>query len=263
MKLNFRVVDAFTGQAFAGNSAGVCLLDSAIDDSSMQNIAGEINSAETAFLLKVGDRYSLRWFTPAVEIDLCGHATLASAHVLWTENHVREGGPIYFDTKSGELTAKQLPDGWIQLNFPAITSAPIENHRLSAAIGTTPTAIAMTHHTIIAELSSEQEVRNLKPDFAAILALGVHGVIVTAASSGKYDFVSRFFAPAVGINEDPVTGSAHCALGPYWQKRLGKSQFFAYQASARGGEMRVTVIDKRVLLEGKAVTTITGVVNFQ
>ncbi len=119
----------------------------------------------------------------------------------------------------------------------------------------------MTHHTIIAELSSEHEVRNLKPDFAAILALGVHGVIVTATGSGKYDFVSRFFAPAVGINEDPVTGSAHCALGPYWQKRLGKSEFFAYQASARGGEMRVTVVDKRVLLEGKAVTTISGTVN--
>lgn len=261
MKLNFRVVDAFAEQAFKGNSAGVCLLDSPIDDSSMQNIAAEINSAETAFLLKVADRYRLRWFTPAVEIDLCGHATLASAHILWTEHYARPEVPIYFDTKSGELTAKQLPDGWIQLNFPAITSAPIENPRLSAAIGAQPTAISMTHHTIIAELSSEQEVRSLKPDFASILALGVHGVIVTAIGSGKYDFVSRFFAPAVGINEDPVTGSAHCALGPYWQKRLSKSEFLAYQASARGGEMRVTVADKRVLLDGKAVTTISGTVN--
>ena len=263
MKLNFRIVDAFTEKAFAGNSAGVCLLESPIDDSSMQKVASEINSAETAFLVMSGNRCSLRWFTPAVEIALCGHATLASAHVLWTENRVRSDEIIYFDTKSGELTAKQLPDGWIQLNFPAISSAPIESPRLAAAIGATPTAIAMTHHTIIAELSSEQEVRDIKPDFAAILALGVHGVIVTSASSGKYDFVSRFFAPAVGINEDPVTGSAHCALGPYWQKRFGRSEFLAYQASARGGEMRVTVVDKRVLLEGKAVTTITGVVNFQ
>lgn len=261
MKLNFRVVDAFTDRAFAGNSAGVCLLDSPIDDSSMQKIAAEINSAETAFLLKIGDRYSLRWFTPAVEIDLCGHATLASAHVLWTERHLRPEVPVYFDTNSGELTAKQLPDGWIQLNFPAITSAPIENPRLPTAIGAMPKAVAMTHHTIIAELTTEQEVRNLKPDFAAIMALGVHGVIVTAVGSGRYDFVSRFFAPAVGINEDPVTGSAHCALGPYWQKRLGKSEFLAYQASARGGEMRVTVADKRVLLDGKAITTISGTIN--
>ncbi len=262
MKVPIRIVDAFAEKAFGGNSAGVCLLDAAIDESLMQKIAAEVNSAETAFLVGSGNRFRLRWFTPAVEIDLCGHATLASAHVLWTEKLVQGGETIRFDTNSGELTAKELADGWIQLDFPAIPSNPYENRDLARAIGATPILVAMTHHTIIAELSSEQEVRELKPDIAAILALGVHGVIVTAKGADKYDFVSRFFAPAVGINEDPVTGSAHCALGPYWQNRLGKDSFVAYQASARGGVMRVTVAGNRALLEGKAVTTLSGEMNF-
>lgn len=258
MKVPIRVVDAFTEKSFGGNSAGVCVLDAALTESLMQKIAAEVNSAETAFLVGNGNRFRLRWFTPAVEIDLCGHATLASAHILWSERIVANGELIRFDTNSGELTAKQLPDGWIQLDFPAIPSNPYENRELARAIGATPTLVAMTHHTIIAELASEQDVRELKPDIGAILALGVHGVIVTAKGADKYDFVSRFFAPAVGINEDPVTGSAHCALGPYWQKRLGKDSFVAYQASARGGEMRVTVAGDRALLDGKAVTTIAG-----
>lgn len=258
MKLRIQIVDAFTNSAFAGNPAGVCVLDAPLADETMQLIAREINAAETAFLVQAADVYELRWFTPLVEIDLCGHATLASAHVLWSELRVGADQMIRFSTKSGQLTAVRLADGWIQLDFPAIPSETATNPGLAAAIGAAPIAVAMTHHTIIAELDSEAAVRELRPDFGAILALGVHGVIATATGSGNYDFVSRFFAPAVGINEDPVTGSAHCALGPYWQKRLGKDSFFAYQASPRGGELRVNISGKRVLLDGQALTTIVG-----
>ncbi len=262
MKLAIRVVDAFTAKAFAGNPAGVCILANSIEEKLMQSIAMEVNVAETAFLEKSDGIYQLRWFTPAVEVDLCGHATLASAHILFTEGHASKGETIRFRTRSGELTAKMLSDGWIQLDFPAIGSTDAEDFpELSDALGIQPVAVSRTHNTVISEMASEQIVQNIRPDIAAILALDTKFVIVTAKSSSGYDFVSRFFAPAVGIDEDPVTGSAHCALGPYWQSRLHKNRFLAYQASARGGVLRVEVNSNRVLLEGQAVTTISGEIN--
>ncbi len=259
MPLQLFHIDAFTDRPFAGNPAAVCLLEREMDAGWMQSVAREMNLSETAFLLRGDDGFGLRWFTPEVEVDLCGHATLASAHFLWQEGHLKPKAVARFHTLSGVLTAVQR-DGWIELDFPAKPAVPgVAPAGLAAAIGGSPVAVAKSEFDYVVELASEAEVRALEPDFRALRVVNARGVIATAScTAGPYDFVSRFFGPAVGINEDPVTGSAHCALGPYWQARLGKSSFFAFQASARGGEVRVDVQGDRVKLGGKAVTVSRG-----
>jgi PhzF family phenazine biosynthesis protein len=259
MSLKIFKVDAFTSEPFAGNPAGVCLLDGPRDDRWMQAVAREMNLSETAFLLREGDGFRLRWFTSAVEVDLCGHATLASAHVLWEERILAPSETARFATRSGRLLAARRGD-LIELDFPAKPEEradPPEN--LLEALGVEPLYLGRNQFDYLALVDSEATVRALQPDFARLRRVTVRGVIVTApASTPGYDFVSRFFAPAVGVDEDPVTGSAHCALGPFWAARLGKSALSAYQASARGGSLQVRVAGERVFLGGRAVTVLRG-----
>lgn len=259
-------VDAFTDRPFAGNPAAVCVLDGPRDDTWMQAVAREMNLSETAFLHPEGSdpgSYRLRWFTPNVEVDLCGHATLATSHVLWTEGHLPKDTPARFHTRSGLLTA-EYRDGWITLDFPAtpavLTSAPpVDPSALADAVGGPVEFAGFSKFDGLVELASESAVRSLSPDVAAIAALPVRGVIVTGrAETPGFDFVSRFFAPRVGVDEDPVCGSAHCCLGPYWGERLGKTDLVAYQASARGGVLRIGLRGERVLLSGQAVTVLRG-----
>ena len=252
-------VDAFTDEPFAGNPAGVCILSEAREDSWMRNVAREMNLSETAFLVKQADGYDLRWFTPTVEIELCGHATLASAHVLWEEGHLKPAEQARFHTLSGLLTADRRGE-WIELDFPAVPEHPAEPPTgLAEALGVKWTHLGKNKFDYLLELDSEETVRNVKPDFARLSELPVRGLIVTSrAAMPGFDFVSRFFAPGSGVDEDPVTGSAHCCLGPYWSKRLNKTEFLAYQASARGGVVRVRVAGDRVKLGGQAVTVLRG-----
>jgi PhzF family phenazine biosynthesis protein len=259
MATRLTTVDAFTDQAFAGTPAAVGVLDAPRSDSWMQSVAREMNLAETAFLVRAAGQFGLRWFTPAVEVDLCGHATLASAHVLWEEGHLDPSAEARFYTRSGLLTATRS-DGWITLDFPATPPIPTElPAELPRALGAPIRFAARTQFDYLVELESEASVRTLAPDMDLLAQLGGRGVIVTSRSStpGR-DFVSRFFGPAVGVPEDPVTGSAHCALGPLWGERLGKSSLVGYQASSRGGLVRVTVAGDRVLLGGQAVTVLRG-----
>lgn len=251
-------VDAFTAVPFAGNPAAVCLLPAGGRSSLWrQQVAAEMNLSETAFLSPGGEGWQLSWFTPTVEVDLCGHATLASAHVLFSEGLAET--EVKFTTLSGVLTARR-PGEWLELDFPAeaawqqdIPAAIIE------ALGVEPLFTGRNRIDYLVEISSEQQLQGLQPDFRRLARLGERGVIVTArATRPGYDFVSRFFGPGVGINEDPVTGSAHCCLGPYWQQKLGKNEFTAWQASARGGVVRVRVAGERVLLGGQAVTVLRG-----
>jgi PhzF family phenazine biosynthesis protein len=260
MGLRFHQVDAFTDRPFAGNPAAVVLLPSPKTERWMQDIAIEMNLSETAFLVQTPGGYGLRWFTPEVEVDLCGHATLASAHVLWEEGLLKPGEPARFSTKSGVLGASKKGD-WIELDFPAKPERPAPPPEdLAKALGVAMTYVGKNQFDYIVEVASEETVRTMNPDHGILSRLGVRGVIVTSRSSaGKYDFVSRFFAPGAGIAEDPVTGSAHCCLGPYWKERLGKSEFLAYQASRRGGILKVRVGDGgRVYIQGQAVTVLTG-----
>lgn len=254
-------VDAFTSQPFGGNPAAVCVLDTPRDDRWMQQVATEMNLSETAFLQRADDGFALRWFTPAAEVDLCGHATLASAHVLWEDGHLTAGTEARFHTRSGLLTA-QREDDWIQMNFPAILAAPLTPPppALASALGlTAPPRFVGTAAYYLVELASEDEVRVLRPDFTTLATIDTVGVIVTApASTADYDFISRFFAPRVGIDEDPVTGSAHSYLAPFWSTRLGKDTMIGYQASRRGGVVRVRVDGDRVWIGGQAVTTLCG-----
>ncbi len=252
-------VDAFTDRAFAGNPAAICLLPAPRDDRWMQAVASEMNLSETAFLLAEGAGYRLRWFTPKVEVDLCGHATLASAHVLWSEGRVPPDEPIRFHTNSGLLMATRRGD-LIELDFPLDPPSEVAPPPgLLEALGVTPKYVGKGRFDSLVEVESEDVVRKMAPDFARLGLVEVRGVIVTARSaSPPYDFVSRFFAPWAGINEDPVTGSAHCCLGPYWRDRLGKSEFVAYQASARGGVVHVRVAEDRTYLGGQAVTVLRG-----
>ncbi|HEX4813972.1 MAG TPA: PhzF family phenazine biosynthesis protein [Nonomuraea sp.] len=245
-------VDAFTGTAFKGNPAAVCLLDSPVTDIWMQSVAAEMNLSETAFLL--GD--SLRWFTPAVEVTLCGHATLATAHVLYSTGTAT--GPLAFTTASGTLTVNRLPNGLITMDFPAkdVTPCP-PPPGLEKALGTTPVKVGMSQLDLLVELDSEETVRSLTPDIPALGAIDARGVIVTARGS-ETDFVSRFFAPNVGVAEDPVTGSAHCALAPYWSSYFGRSSLVGAQLSHRGGIVYVTHDGDRVHLAGHAVTVLSG-----
>jgi len=253
-------IDAFADQPFRGNPAAVCLLDRERDEKWMQNVGAEMNLSETAFLLPKNDGWSLRWFTPSVEVALCGHATLASAHALWEENLLAPGETAKFHTKSGLLTARQR-DSLIELDFPATpeekTEAPAD---LLQALGiASPRYVGRDKFDFLVEVGSEDELRRLKPNHAALRQIPVRGVIVTSrASNGEYDFVSRFFAPGSGVDEDPVTGSAHCRLAPYWSERLGKKEFVAYQASPRGGVLRVRLDGDRVKIAGRAITVLRG-----
>ena len=259
MGLRITQVDAFTDQPFHGNPAAVCVLPAAAEEDWMRKVAREMNLSETAFLHPQADGYNLRWFTTSVEVDLCGHATLAAAHVLWEEGHLQPSQIARFYTNSGPLSAERKGD-WIAMDFPAVPeeAAPAPTG-LAEALGTRLSYVGRNRFDYLVELESEQAVRRLQPDFAALKKISMRGVIVTSRSeSPDFDFVSRFFAPGAGIDEDPVTGSAHCCLGPYWSRRLGKAELVAYQASARGGVVRVRLNDGRVILGGKAVTVLHG-----
>jgi PhzF family phenazine biosynthesis protein len=259
MGIRITQVDAFTDQPFRGNPAAVCILSAPREESWMRQVAQEMNLSETAFLYPQEGGFNLRWFTPAVEVALCGHATLASAHVLWEEGHLEPKGMACFHTKSGLLTARRQGD-WIELNFPAVREEPADApDGLADALGTELGYVGKNKFDYLVELNSAESVRKLQPNFNALKTLGVRGIIVTSRSDqSEYDFISRFFAPGSGIDEDPVTGSAHACLGPFWGGRLGKTEFTAYQASPRGGIVRVRLDDGRVILGGKAVTVLRG-----
>jgi PhzF family phenazine biosynthesis protein len=260
MSIRIVQVDAFTDRPFAGNPAAVCVLDKARPDAWMKDVAREMNLSETAFLVPQNGEYQLRWLTPAVEVDLCGHATLASAHVLWEDGHLPEGRQARFHTRSGLLTADREGE-WIEMDFPAKIATPAEPPEdLLPGLGAERANFTGKNaFDFLVEVESDAAVRGLQPDHTRLRRLGVRGVVVTARSATpEFDFISRFFAPGAGVDEDPVTGSAHAALGPYWSKILGKTEFLAYQASARGGVVRVRVAGDRVKLGGQAVTVMTG-----
>jgi PhzF family phenazine biosynthesis protein len=278
MGLSIVTVDAFTDTRFAGNPAAVCVLPAGKgEDDWMQKVAREMNLSETAFLRSrdgkvAGGRgrargtksFDLRWFTPMVEVDLCGHATLASAHVLWEERRAAPKEKLHFHTRSGVLKAERLVEGgrvWIELDFPALPGKAFDGPKdvISKVLATEPLYVGAFGSDYLVEVEGESVLRRLSPDMALMKTLPVRGVAVTCAPSAStkakgYDFVSRFFAPSVGVDEDPVTGSAHCFLGPFWGERLGKEEVFGYQASVRGGSVRVKMRGDRVLLGGRAVT---------
>ena len=269
MALAIFQVDAFTSEPFSGNPAGVCLLPEDRDESWMQNVAREMNLAETAFLrIRPDERqgtsrspeppgWNLRWFTPAVEVDLCGHATLASAHVLWETGRLASDEQARFHTRSGLLTATRDGD-WIELDFPATPDEPADAPAaLLESLGGAPLSVGRSIFDYIVELVDEEAVRGLRPDLGRMRSLGSRGVIVTSRSADpSFDFVSRYFAPAFGIDEDPVTGSTHCCLAPFWSRRLGKTSFLAKQLSDRGGVLKVELRGDRVALGGQAVTVL-------
>lgn len=253
------VVDAFTDRRFAGNPAAVCLLQEPAEERWMQNVAREMNLSETAFLLPQEEGFRLRWFTPAVEVDLCGHATLASAHVLWEQGALKPDQPARFHTNSGLLVATRRAS-WIEMDFPAKPIIPRDApSELARVVGVPLQFAGMSQFDALIEVDGEETVRQLAPDLRLLAELPIRGLIVTSrASSPGYDFVSRFFAPRAGIAEDPATGSSHCTLGPYWRERLGKNEMVGYQASARGGVVRVRVEGDRVMLGGQAVTVLSA-----
>lgn len=260
MELTMYQVDAFTSEPFKGNPAAVCLLEQPKDDSWMQAVAYEMNLSETAFLLPENDGYRLRWFTPKTEVKLCGHATLASAHVLYTEKLLPADREARFYTLSGLLTAAyEESTGLIELNFPAALPSACEIPAgLLEALPVKPLFIGRVNDDYLVEVATEEEVRSVAPDYPRLAQI-VRGAIVTATAVAKdYDFISRFFAPVEGINEDPVTGSAHCKLAPYWQAKLKKDRFTAYQASERGGYLELLMEGDRVRIGGKAVTILKG-----
>ena len=259
MSPSIYIVDAFASAPFTGNPAAACLLPAPAEAGWMQSLAAEMNLSETAFVSPRADGWDLRWFTPKVEVALCGHATLASAHTLWESGRAPAGERIRFLTASGWLSISH--DGSeITMDFPAkpVTPAPAPPG-LDAALGAKPRFVGRSEFDYLVELDSAATLRGLAPDFPALGRLPVRGITVTSRSDQPgLDFISRFFAPAAGVNEDPVTGSAHCALGPFWQERLGRADFVAFQASARGGVVRVGIRGDRVLLGGQAVTVLRG-----
>jgi predicted PhzF superfamily epimerase YddE/YHI9 len=252
-------VDAFTDRAFAGNPAAVCFLPEPRGADWMQDVAREMNLSATAFLDPAADGFNLRWFTPAMEIELCGHGTLAAAHVLAETGRLATGAMAWFHTRSGALTAVRQGD-WLELDFPGRPAEAAEiPEGLTEAFGAVPTFTGRSGETSLLELPSEAAVCASRPDLPRLTALGAGRVIITArADSGPFDIVSRYFAPGLGLHEDPVTGSAHCVLGPYWTAKLGKPELLAYQASARGGALKVRVEGDRVKLGGQAVTVLQG-----
>jgi len=252
-------VDAFTDIPFRGNPAAVCLLPEPRTPEWMQRVAQEMNLSETAFVTPSEDGFALRWFTPKVEVELCGHATLAAAHVLWECGARSTADTIRFQTTSGVLTAAATTDG-ITLDFPSLPEEAVPPPPgLVDALGVSPSYVGKSRYYLLVEVADERALRDLDPDMALLARLPAIGIIVTSRGEMPgVDFVSRFFGPAVGVEEDPVTGSAHCCLGPYWAKRLGKRTFTAFQASPRGGTLRVTTQGARVTLSGRAVTVFRG-----
>jgi PhzF family phenazine biosynthesis protein len=260
MAVPIYVVDAFAEKPFHGNHAAICLLEERRAADWMQSVAAEMNLSETAFITPLETGYELRWFAPEIEVDLCGHATLASAHVLWKERLIPTQQPICFQTRSGPLTCRRAED-LIEMDFPSTPAAASEPHPLLLdALGVQPVFCGKSRFDTLVVVESEEIVRSLKPDFRKLRnVFGSRGIIVSSGSSDpRFDFVSRFFAPIAGIEEDPVTGSAHCCLGPFWSVRLGKSKMTAFQASRRGGIVHVRLVADRVILGGKAVTVTRG-----
>jgi PhzF family phenazine biosynthesis protein len=262
MAQRITVVDAFADRPFAGNPAAVCILDAPAEDVWMRLVAREMNLSETAFLTRRTDAgFGLRWFTPRIEVDLCGHATLASAHLLWEAGELAREEPARFYTKSGLLTVRRLEDGRIAMDFPETPAQPVTAPAgLLASLGVRKALfVGRSAFDYMIEIDSERAVRELAPDMASLGRIQTRGVIVTAAAAEpRFDFVSRFFAPASGIDEDPVTGSAHCCLAPYWAAKLGRTALRAKQVSERGGVLDVTVAGGRVLIAGSAVTAWSG-----
>ena len=256
-------VDAFASQPFAGNPAAVCLMTESKTDEWMQAVAAEMNLSETAFVTRKTDAeknwFHLRWFTPKVEVDLCGHATLATSHVLWQCGWLSENEKANFDSRSGELAATKSGDQ-IFLNFPATPAKPaLLDGEILEAVKLNPQYTGLSREDYLIEVASADEVRNLDIDFGKLSKVETRGVIVTAASDQtEFDFISRFFAPAAGIDEDPVTGSAHCCLAPYWSEKLNKLELTAYQASARGGKLQLKIENDRVHIGGRAITIKKG-----
>jgi len=257
--MHFFQIDAFTDRAFKGNPASICLMDRDVDDDWMQAVAAEMGLSETAFVWKVDDGFHLRWFTPKVEVDLCGHATLAASHAIWKSGWQSADSSITFHTKSGTLLATRSVDE-IFLDFPAKPATEIEPpDGLAAAIGMMPVYCGKNDFDILMQVETQADVENAKVDFSRLAEIPVRGVILTAKSeSDQFDFVSRFFAPAVGINEDPVTGSAHVCLAPFWSSRLGRDDLVGYQASQRGGIVKTRLDGDRVHLGGNAIVVVEG-----
>lgn len=258
-------IDAFTDHAFAGNPAAVVFLKEIADEKWMQSVASEMNLAETAFLRKIEHvdhsyTFELRWFTPEIEVDLCGHATLASAHALWTEGVVADAAPIAFLTRSGILTAQVSEAGWITLDFPSTPASSVDPPaNLESVLGAAASYLGRTEFDYLVEIRSLDTLLALKPDLVELAKWPVRGVIVTSRGGREgSDFTSRFFAPSAGVPEDPVTGSAHCCLAPYWGEHLGETEMIGHQASPRGGFVRVGMRGERVLLKGQAVTVLKG-----
>lgn len=257
--IRYFVVDAFTNRPFTGNPAAVVPLDCWHSDEWLQSVALEMNLSETAYLVPIADGYHLRWFTPKIEVALCGHATLASAFVLAHLGQLTADSTVTFATKSGKLTAR-LAGSHIELDFPALPSQPCAPPAgLVEALGVAATYIGRSRDDYLIEIATAREVHSLNPDFRLLRRVECRGVIVTARSDQpEYDFISRFFAPAAGIDEDPVTGSAHCALAPYWSAKLDRANLVGYQASPRGGIVRTQLLDSRVILVGEAVLVASG-----
>jgi PhzF family phenazine biosynthesis protein len=258
-RLKYFIIDAFTNRPFTGNPAAVVPLDRWRSDEWLQSVALEMNLSETAYLVPIADGYRLRWFTPKVEVALCGHATLASAFVLAHLGQLTAGSSVTFATQSGKLTAR-LAGSHIELDFPALPSQSYTPPAgLVEALGVAATYIGRSRDDYLVEVATAREVRFLNPDFRLLRSVECRGVIVTARSDQpEYDFISRFFAPAAGIDEDPVTGSAHCVLAPYWSAKLARTNLVGYQASPRGGIVRTQLVDPRVKLAGEAVLVASG-----
>jgi PhzF family phenazine biosynthesis protein len=252
-------VDAFSDQPFSGNPAAVCILTKPVSDSWMHNLAMEMNLSATAFLLEEEEGYNLRWFTPAREVELCGHATLAAAHTLWDLGYLKPHQEAHFSTLSGTLNA-QFRESWIELDFPAEPEQRSTHPKeLVEGLGVPVAYVGKNRFDYLVAIESEEVLRGIKPDFSILTKLQARGVVVTARSSNReFDFVSRWFGPQVGINEDQVTGSAHCCLALYWADILKKAELVAYQASQRGGVVRMRLKGDRVFLSGQAVTIFTG-----
>lgn len=259
MNLPICVVDAFATERFRGNPAAVCLLPGPAEPSWMQQVAAELNLSETAFVVPRPAGWGLRWFTPTAEVALCGHATLASAHVLWESGRLSLESPARFHTEQSGVLVCERREGGIMMDFPALPAEPVASDPvLISALGAAPVWQGRSAYDLLCELPDEAAVRNLRPNLAALATLPVRGVIVTARAGTPFDFVSRFFAPAVGVAEDPVTGSSHCTLAPYWAGRLGTGKLRGWQASARGGEVVMELAGQRVWLGGSAVTVWQG-----
>jgi predicted PhzF superfamily epimerase YddE/YHI9 len=257
MTIPYFHVDAFTDQPFKGNRAGVCLPEQSLDSVLMQQIADETNLAETAFVRKQGQGFRLQWFTPEVELSLCGHGTLAAAHILWEQGLLNPEEEAVFDTLSGRLTVRHLSDDWLELNFPAFSGSPVQLPPELTSLFPDTLRVLQTNDRYLIELDGEERVRGFIPDFEKLRR---HEVMITsrADSGSSVDFVSRTFAGPVGVPEDPVTGSAHCSLGPYWAEKLGKKELLAYQSSRRGGMLKLRLEKDRVFIAGKAITLIKG-----